>query len=287
MNHAIPDKVTNFLLTSSFGNVVDVQQLSGGAVNLTYRLNTSSKESFILKQNVEPPDRLFKCEAAGLQMLSEAGMRTPKVWAVSSDFLLMEDLGSHNDLEPDWEQFGRAIAYQHQHRNNYFGLAYDNYLGPLPQINTQSTNGWEFFGQQRVLRYLSEPRCQQSLTTEDRRRIEQLVKRLPDRVPEQPACLLHGDLWHTNMLVDRHGVPSLIDPAVNYGWAETELSMTRQYGEVPRLFYDAYIEVNPLAEGWWERLELLYIRQLMAVIAFFGNKYNTVQQLRDLLDKFI
>jgi fructosamine-3-kinase len=88
------------------------------------------------------------------------------------------------------------------------------------------------------------------------------------------------------MMVDREGVPSLIDPAVNYGWAEAELSMTRQYRKVPRAFFDAYVEVRPLAEGWWERLELLYLRQIMAVLAFFGNQYNTVQELRGVLDTF-
>jgi fructosamine-3-kinase len=286
MNNDIPDAVTTFLLTDGFGGVVDVQPVSGGHVNRTCRISTTSKASFILKQNATSPDRLFECEAAGLQLLSQAGMRTPKVGAVGADYLLLEDLGSPADIEPDWAQFGRAIARQHQHTNERFGLAYDNYLGPLPQINTQTTDGWTFFGQQRVLRYLPEPRCEQSLTPEDRRRIERLVTRLPDLIPAQPACLLHGDLWHTNMLVDRQGVPSLIDPAVNYGWAEAELSMTRQYGKVPREFFDAYIEVNPLAEGWWERLELLYIRQIMAVLAFFGNQYNTVQELRDVLDKF-
>jgi fructosamine-3-kinase len=286
MNNDIPDAAATFLLTDGFGSVIDVEQVSGGFANQTCRVTTSSKVSFILKQNATSPDRLFECEAAGLQMLSQAGMRTPKVWAVDADFLLLEDLGSHVELEPDWEQFGRAIAHQHQHQNDYFGLPYDNYLGSLPQINTQTTDGWAFFGQQRVLRYLPEPLCEQSLTPEDRSRIERLVKRLPDLIPEQPACLLHGDLWHTNMLIDSQGVPSLIDPAVNYGWAEAELSMTRQYGKVPPLFYDAYIEVNPLAEGWWERLELLYLRQIMAVLAFFSNQYNTVQQLRDLLDKF-
>jgi len=286
MNYAIPGAVAAFVLAEGFGSITDVHQLTGGFVNRTCRVTTSSTMSFILKQNAASPDRLFECEAAGLQLLSQAGMRTPKVWAVGADFLLLEDLGSQVDREPDWEQFGRAIAYQHQHTHDHFGLAYDNYLGPLPQINTRTTDGWVFFGQRRVLRYLPEPRCEQNLTPEDRRRVERLVKRLPDLIPEQPACLLHGDLWHTNMLVDNQGVPSLIDPAVYYGWAEAELSMTRQYGKVPRLFYDAYIEVNPLPEGWWERLELLYIRQIMAVIAFFGNQYNTVQQLRDLLDKF-
>lgn len=285
MNNPIPTAVTDFLLTDGFGSVINVQPVSGGLINQTRRV-TTAKTSFILKQNAESPHRLFECEAAGLQMLSQAGMRTPKVWAVGADFLLLEDLGSHVNIEPDWEQFGRAIASQHQHTHEQFGLAYDNYLGPLPQINTQTADGWEFFGQRRVLRYLPEPRCQQSLTPEDRRRVERLVQRLPDLIPQQPACLLHGDLWYPNMLFDSQGVPSLIDPAVYYGWAEAELSMTRQYGNVPRRFFDAYIEVHPLAEGWWDRLELLYIRQIMAVIAFFGNQYNTVQELRDLLDKF-
>jgi fructosamine-3-kinase len=285
MNNDIPQGVAAFLRTDGLGSIIDVQLLTGGHVNRAYRISTSSKASFILKQNTAAPDRLFACEADGLEMLSQAGMRTPKVWAVGDDYLLLEDLGSHSD-EPDWAAFGRAIARQHQHTSDTFGLAYDNYLGPLPQINTQMTDGWAFFGERRVLRYLPEPRCEESLTPEDRRRVEQLVKRLPELVPAQPACLLHGDLWHTNMMVDREGVPSLIDPAVNYGWAEAELSMTRQYGKVPRAFFDAYNEVNPLAEGWWERLELLYLRQIMAVLAFFGNQYNTVQELRGVLDKF-
>jgi fructosamine-3-kinase len=55
---------------------------------------------------------------------------------------------------------------------------------------------------------------------------------------------------------------------------------------VPREFFDAYVEVRPLAEGWWDRLELLTIRQIMAVLAFFGNQYNTVKELRGVLDKF-
>jgi|SRR5579859_4094107 len=63
-------------------------------------------------------------------------------------------------------------------------------------------------------------------------------------------------------------------------------SMTLQYGKVPHIFFDAYNEVKPLHEGWWDRLELLTIRQLMAVIAFFGNEYNTVEQLHHLLRKF-
>jgi fructosamine-3-kinase len=223
-----------------------------------------------------------------LNALREAGMRTPNVLAVGDDFLLLEDLGPQTNRTPDWEVLGRAVAKQHQHTNKRFGFVNDNYLGPLPQINTWMEDGHAFFGQHRVLRYLSEPLCEQALTPQDRQDLEHLVKRLPELVPVQPPSLLHGDLWHTNMLVDAQGVPAVIDPAVYYGWPEADLSMTAQYGKdkVPLIFYEAYNEVNPLAPGWQERLELLTIRQCMAVLAFFGNAFNTLEELRGVIAKF-
>jgi fructosamine-3-kinase len=212
-------------------------------------------------------------------------MRTPAVCAVGPDFLLLEDVGVPT-AEPDWEAFGRAVAQQHGHISDRYGFAYDNYLGPLPQINTWSENGHAFFGHLRVLRYLSEPKCEQALTPRDRQDLEQLVKRLPELVPVQPPSLLHGDLWQTNMLVDAWGRPTVIDPAVYYGWPEADLSMTRQYGKVPPAFFHAYTEVHPLATGWWDRLELLMIRQHLAVLAFFGNEFNTLADLRAVMRKF-
>src|SRR5689334_1368839 len=122
MNNGIPDAVATFLTTDGFGSIDDVQPVAGGFINHTCRITTSSKASFILKQNAASPVRLFECEAAGLQMLGQAGMRTPKVWAVGANFLLLEDLGSHVDIQPDWERFGRAVAYQHLHTNDRFGL---------------------------------------------------------------------------------------------------------------------------------------------------------------------
>ena len=86
---------------------------------------------------------------------------------------------------------------------------------------------------------------------------------------------------------DRKGVPTVIDPAVYYGWAEEELALVRQCGGVPDAFYAAYNEVNPLADGWWERLEILYIREDLSVIAHLGDVGIAHQRIRALLDKFI
>jgi fructosamine-3-kinase len=281
-----PNAVRTFLDNGSLGEITSSAMVTGGHINKTYRLETSRGYSFILKKSKETIPRLFICEADGLKMLRKAGMRTPDVLAVGDEFLLLEDLGSQTARETDWAAFGRAVALQHRQTSDSFGYAFDNFLGPLPQINTWTESGHDFFGQYRLLRYLSEPQCERAMTAQDRKDLERLVLRLPDLVPEQKPALLHGDLWHTNMLIDSRGLPALIDPAVHYGWPEAELSMTRQYGKVSDDFYAAYNEVNPLDKGWWERFELLYIRQIMAVLAFFGNKYNTLAQLRELLIKF-
>ena len=286
MFQRVPRAVHEFLSGGGFGEVASATPLTGGVANQVRRVTTTSGASFVIKQNAQTIERLFECEAAGLQTLRKAGMRTPDVLVVGPDFLLLEDLGSAPDIEPDWEAFGRAVARQHRHSNDRFGLDYDNNLGPLPQINTWTASGHEFFGQHRVLRYLSEPKCEQTLTDQDRRGVERLVQRLPVLIPEQPPALLHGDLWHSNIVLDSRGVLSVIDPAVYYGWPEAELSMTRQYGEVPRPFFDAYNEINPLEAGWWDRLELLYIREYLAVIALFGNDFNTLESLRRIITKF-
>ena len=282
----VPVAVQDFLDREKLGDVISATAVTGGHVNRTFRLETSLGRTFIIKQSMARKPRLFACEADGLGRLREAGLRTPEVLSVGEEYLLLEDLGLQTRREPDWPAFGRAVARLHRQTHPRFGYAFDNFLGPLPQINTWTDNGHDFFGQYRVLRYISEPLCEQVMTKEDRRDLERLVLRLPELVPEQKPCLLHGDLWHTNMLVDPQGLPALIDPAVHFGWPEAELSMTRQFGTVTAEFYAAYNEIHPLAPGWWERLELLYVRQQMAVLAFFGNQYGTLAQLRALLDKY-
>lgn len=88
------------------------------------------------------------------------------------------------------------------------------------------------------------------------------------------------------MMIGPLGEPAVIDPAPYYGWPEAELSMVRQYPGVPEEFFDAYIEVNPLAEGWRERLEILSIRELLAMTAHVGDTYGTVEKVRALLAKY-
>jgi fructosamine-3-kinase len=283
----IPAAVIEYCHTAGLGEIDGVEVLKGGAVNLTRRLTTTSQAKLILKGSPDPAPDLYSCEALSLRTLRAAHMRTPEVLAVGADFLLLKDLGSAPMNEASWEALGREIAHLHKHINEQFGFEQDNYLGLLRQYNPWTDDGYEFFAKYRILRYLDVPLCEQTLGAEDRQKLGRLAARLPQLIPEQPASLLHGDLWYANVVMDAEGQPAVLDPAVYYGWAEAELSMVRQCGGVPMRFFEAYNEVNPLNEGWWDRLEILYVREILSMIAHFGDYGNvTLAKLRAVLDKF-
>lgn len=282
----LPQSVVEFCQREGWGEIVAAEDLHGGMISQTLRLTTSRQRQLVLKQSVQAPADLYAREAEGLRALGAAGLPTPEVLAVAPEFLLLESVPPAATTEPDWEAAGQAVARLHLHTNDRFGFAHDNYLGIMPQINTWTGDGHQFFGQHRLLRYVYVPLSLETFTPEDVRAIEHLVERLPQLIPVQPASLLHGDLWHANMLFAPGGAPVFIDPAVYYGWAEAELSMTQQYGVAPQAFYDAYIAVRPLEAGWQERLEIMYLRELFSIIAHFGNRYNSLAQVRAIVAKF-
>jgi len=281
-----PAAVLSYLDAKSLGGIQSEEKLDGGLISLTRRIKTSST-SLVLKQCAAPPPNLYEREAEGLQALAvPGGPRVPEVFSVGSDHLLLEDLGKTEPGPGYWETFGRQVAQLHSNTNPKFGFHKDNYLGILLMDNSWSEDGHEFFARTRILRFLDEPLTQESLTSEDVKKVESIAKKLPDLVPYQPACLIHGDLWTNNMICTHDGQPAIIDPGTYYGWPEAELSMTAGYAGVDPAFFDAYREVHPLEPGWEDRFALLHIRELLSMIAHGGDKYGTVKGLRELLDRF-
>ncbi|MCB1032948.1 MAG: fructosamine kinase family protein, partial [Acidobacteria bacterium] len=122
--------------------------------------------------------------------------------------------------------------------------------------------------------------------------LESLGARLMDRldswleVPEEPPCLLHGDLWGGNYLVDEAGKAVLIDPAVYYGHREADLAMTRLFGGFGPAFYEGYEEEWPLAPGSEERLAIYELYHLLNHLNLFGRGYRgaCVERMRYLVD---
>ena len=92
-------------------------------------------------------------------------------------------------------------------------------------------------------------------------------------MPDEPASLLHGDLWAGNRLVDRQGESWLIDPAAHHGHREFDLAMMRLFGGYTDQCFAAYDECYPLQAGWAERVLLHQLAPLLVHAIKFGGSY--------------
>jgi fructosamine-3-kinase len=271
----------------SLGDPVAADPLEGGYASKTYRVRTSLGRSVVVKTQDDLPPDLYPLEADGLDALRvPGGFAVPEVLRVTPTFIVLADLGTSAPSPTYWEDAGRALALQHQQTADKFGYHQDNYLGTLPQRNPWTTDGHAFFAEHRLLRYLETPNCQNNLALEDRRRVERVADRLPELVPPQSPSLLHGDLWHGNLLPDPDGEPGMIDPAVHYGWPEAELATLLIYGHLSETFFDAYEELHPLAPDWRSRMPLLHLRELLCITAHWPDRAETAAEIHTILKRF-
>ena len=270
----IPPEVNLYLRDHGFGKISTVQAAGGGCINNGAHLKTSSGEVLFLKTNYRTPADMFAREAEGLNALRvEHGPHVPKVLQYAENFILLEDLNPAARCADYWSRFGHQLASLHRHTNTQFGFQNDNYIGSTPQLNTWSSDGYEFFGQHRLLFQSQLANRRGLLGNAEVRQVERLAARLPELVPIQPASLIHGDLWSGNAISDRHGEPAIIDPAAHYGWAEAELAMTTLFGSFPDSFYRAYQEVRPLEANFRKRFPLYNLYHLLNHLNLFGGSY--------------
>ncbi|GAB4477945.1 MAG: fructosamine kinase family protein [Anaerolineae bacterium] len=263
--------------------------VGGGDINHSARVETAQAAYFV-KWHSAPPPRFFECEAAGLRLLAEvgvrragAGFRVPQVigsGAVPGEraaFLVLSWIEARGGKSAHAaETLGRGLALLHRQTAPRYGLDHDNYIGRLPQPNRESTSWVAFYRDQR-LGAQRDLAARAGLLPERRaRRLERLMARLDEWIDER-LCRpspLHGDLWGGNWLVDADGSPVLIDPAVYYGDREADLAMTALFGGFPAAFYDAYEEVYPLAPGHQQRQDLYKLYYLLCHLNLFGEGYG-------------
>lgn len=281
----IPSAVANWLNENGFGEVTFTKGVGGGCINNGTQIKTSSGAQFFLKtNNYTPPDMFYK-EAEGLAALKvEDGPAVPKPYFWGKQFLLLEDLAPAPHKPNYWEEFGSKLALLHNHTHTKFGFEHDNYIGSTPQPNRFEVDGCTFFEEQRLMFQSDLAERQGLLDKEDAAGVKRIAVRLPELVPQQPASLLHGDLWSGNALSDSNGNPALIDPAVYYGWAEADLAMTALFGAFPHSFYEAYTETRPLESGYKDRYPIYNLYHLLNHLNLFGTGY--LGQVRQIVKMF-
>ncbi|MEI7492392.1 MAG: fructosamine kinase family protein [Bacteroidota bacterium] len=258
--------------------ILSSRPLGGGSINEVHLLITTLG-SFCLKYNNNASfPKMFETEARGLELLSGAGaIRVPKVIFQDDlsdySFILLEFINSANQTNTFFKDFAHSLARLHRSKSELYGLDYNNYMGSLSQNNCYHTDWVDFFVEERLDKQVKLALHKGLLDQSGERLFEKLYLRLSELLPEEPACLVHGDLWSGNFIVSENGKACLIDPAVYYGNREVDLAMSTLFGGFSPEFYNSYDEEYPLIPGWKERLDLYNLYPLLIHLNLFGSSY--------------
>ncbi|MFD2572261.1 fructosamine kinase family protein [Spirosoma soli] len=273
------------ILFSALGQTVEViemQFLSGGDINTSAQVFSSEGVFFVKWNQVSlhssEHQSMFEAEARGLDLLRQTdALHIPQVIGyghqLDKSYLILEYIDSGNPDKKYWETLGQSLAVLHSHTQPKFGLSFANYIGSLPQSNTPTVSGYEFFFEQRLLPQAGMALYKELLSKEAYDALFRLRDRLPDLIPNERPALIHGDLWSGNVMVTEEGLPALIDPAIYYGFREAELAFTKLFGGFDQRFYDAYDEAFPLYEGFDERVGIYNLYPLLVHVNLFGSGY--------------
>ena len=270
------------------GDPINLQPVGGGCIAQA-QIATFSDGYRVFIKSAEGLPGMFACEAQGLSELSAAGaIRIPEVLAVSDNELVLEAIVSAPKRPDFFEVFGRQFARLHRHHGTIFGFENDNFIGSTVQQNSPIGAGddWPGFFFEKRLRFQAELADRNGHGSEMLRLLERgelHILELLAAAPEPPS-LLHGDLWGGNYMVDDHGLPCLIDPAVYFGHREADLAMTRLFGGFTPEFYAAYDEAWPLEPGHADRLPLYQLYHLLNHLNLFGSAYYP--QCRQILSSY-
>lgn len=281
MNTELQNHIS-FLINQPIKNIFPV---SGGDISWAYKVETEAKTYFLKVNRSKNALPMFTKEKSGLETIaSSKTISTPKVYACdtfkSEAFLLMEYIEGKRPNSEDFIRFGKELAALHQITSEHFGFQKDNFIGSLPQSNTQNNSWVDFYSKERLIPQL-ELAKKHNLLSENECPSEDIIKRkLQDLFYNVKPSLLHGDLWNGNYLISKSGIPYLIDPAVYYGHNEVDIAMSMLFGGFGDDFYKSYNNIYPIDSKRASRIEIYQLYYLLAHLNLFGRSYyNSVIQI--------
>ncbi len=251
---------------------------SGGGINRCEILELEDGRRLFVKTHAgDALHGMFAAEASALKLLTKPGvLDIPRPLAFDDNYLILETFTEGTPAGNWQEQMGRGLALLHRAtRLDRFGFGTNNFLGTTLQVNTWQSNWLEFFRDQRLGYQLRLLRVNTPHEASLIKAGEILLDKLTDilRFDDEPAVLLHGDLWSGNATANEKGAPVIFDPASYYGNREAEFGMMRLFGGFNKDCEDAYKEVWPLREGYERRFQVYKLYHQLNHLNLFGRSY--------------
>ena len=253
--------------------IEEIKPLSGGDINAVYKIKTAAEDLVIKVNSASKFPKMFELEALGLDHIANSNsFITPKVFTTSTfrdqSFILLEFLESGAKSTDFPERFGHQLAKMHR-TTDKFGFEKDNYIGSLPQYNTVEHNAVDFYINQRL-----EPQFKMAFDCGySFKKIEKFYATISKLIPDEPAALIHGDLWSGNYMVGKTGEPILIDPATCYAPREMDIALMHLFGGFDSELFVQYNAHFPLANDWEERIKLWQLYYVLVHVNLFGGNY--------------
>lgn len=270
-------------------NIHELVPIAGGSINTAVLIKTNHGKYFAKYNQHQTTNGIFKAETANLNLIRNS--RTLNVPGVITtfnfedvDFLVLEYIESGSPHYEFWRDLGYGLAHLHKNQAENFGLNYDNYIGILPQVNTESSSWSDFFINNRLDPMLKLAVDKGKADVFLIEKFESLYKKIPEIFPVEKPSLLHGDLWSGNVMGNEDGDPVVYDPATYYGHREMDIAMSKLFGGFDPEFYDAYNEIYPMHNNWEHRMQVYNLYPLLVHVNLFVGSY--IQSIKNIVNRY-
>ncbi len=266
--------------------IFSIDLFTGGQIGNIYKVHTVD-ESYILKTS--QASNKLQIEADMLEDLHKYHIAVPKVYDVCDTHLLLEYIEEKKQAKCTEEvEAAKVLTALHSVTNEsrMYGYYYDTSIASFSQKNEQTQYNWTLFlGQMRIMPMARICYDRGHISHDTMERLAGLCRDLYKRIDMSSITpsLLHGDLWSGNILFNMKGA-ILIDPAIYFGDKEMELAFILLFDTFGETFFDAYKEVHPLSEDFYEvKVPLYQIYPLLVHVALYGGSYT--RQLEQILKR--
>lgn len=247
-----------------------INHFNGSASNITV-----TKATFIKYGDPEALRGEVDGIAALKTLLSQhhIPIATPDVLSLEGGALTFNHIKQSQADPNQWRAFGQALAQMHLIEHPQCGWKEDNWIGMNPQKNELCVDWGLFFVEYRLQTQIDWVK-DQNLRANFRQQLDHIRPSLIDWLNAHchHFSLLHGDLWAGNVMFDKDQA-YLIDPAVYWGDAETDLAMTELFGGFSKAFYQGYQSVNPLSPDYPVKRTIYNLYHQLNHYNLFGDGY--------------